>query len=62
MLRLSRWEPDRIIGERCIGEFPVDWRSALADALADYNVPTGKVIAEFERLCLDPCYVDERRR
>jgi hypothetical protein len=36
--------------------FIVDWRSALADALADYNVPTGDILTEFERLCLDPVY------
>jgi hypothetical protein len=34
----------------------IDWRCALADALSDYNVPTGDILTEFERLCLDPVY------
>jgi hypothetical protein len=28
-------------------------RDALTDALADYNVPTGQIIAEFERLAAE---------
>jgi hypothetical protein len=60
VLTLSRWEMRGSGADRCMYEIAVDWKSALTDALSEHNVYSGRVIADFERLCKDPVYAVER--
>jgi hypothetical protein len=59
--RLHKWKRASAEGEDYLAEVAVDHRAALADALLGYDVSTGEVVAEFERLVFDSDYEQEGR-